>query len=123
MWMTLAAKFAAIPTKVKIAAGLIFVVALALLLAYCSGRDDGKDAVNQQIDKANVEVLNRDAVAKARANEDREAEHAKQLEAKKELIDAVNKTPDTLPDPARIALGCERLRRQGTDTTIIPVCR
>jgi hypothetical protein len=119
----IAAFFAGLGPRVYLIGGIILAIALALALAYCSGRGDGKDAINQQIDKANTKALERDAAAGEKATADREAEHAKQLEVKKELVDAVNKTPDTLPDPARIALGCERLRRQGTDTTIIPACR
>jgi hypothetical protein len=118
-----AAFFAGLGPRVYLIGGIILVIVLALTLAYCSGRDDGKDAINQQIDKANTKALERNAAAGEKATADREAEHTKQLEVKKELVDAVNKTPDTLPDPARIALGCERLRRQGTDTAIIPACR
>lgn len=111
-----------IPRWVVIAVGIAAIAAVCILLAYCTGRHDGKSGLQHQIDNANIKAQDTNLNAIANSTEDRSISDAQLLEKKKELIDAVNKTPDTLPSATRIAVGCERLRRQGTDTTTIPVC-
>ena len=113
---------ATIPMKIKVAAGVIAVVLLALLTAYCVGRGDGKSKIELEIEKANVEALETNANALGNAADDRVVSNEQILKTKEELVDVVEATPDSLPSATRIALGCERLRRQGTDTSVIPAC-
>jgi hypothetical protein len=111
-----------IPRGVKIAGGILLAVGLALLLAYCSGQKSGKSKIEHQIDQANIKALETNSNAVSNAATDRSVSDQKILETKKELVDAVEATPDSLPNASRIALGCKRLRRQGTDTSVIPAC-
>lgn len=119
----LALKWATIPRRVKIALGIALAIALALSLAYCNGKKEGKRGADLALEKANNQAIVIDSKAREKAADDRVADAVENLEAKKELSDAVEALPDALPTARRIALGCARLRRQGTDTTAIPACR
>jgi len=120
---TMMLKLKALPQRVKVAIAVALVAVLALTLAYCSGRGDGKRGSDLAIERANTKALTRDRVASDRASEARVADAKANIEAKKELSDAVEALPDAVPSDRRIALGCQRLRRQGTDTAAIPACR
>jgi hypothetical protein len=102
--------------------GLLLVAGLALLL-YLQGRSDGRAKIEGAIQKENVRVLERLGEANENASEPRVADAEEVLELKEELVDAVEKTPDTLPTERRIARGCVQLRRAGHDTSAIPACR
>jgi hypothetical protein len=102
--------------------GLLLVAGLALLL-YLQGRSDGRAKIEGAIQKENVRVLERLGEANENASEARVADAEEVLELKEELVDAVEKTPDTLPTERRIARGCVQLRRAGHDTSAIPACR
>lgn len=117
-----AAWFSEIPKSIKIGFGILVVVVLALVLVYCSGQHSGKSQIQHQIDKGNLKAEQINANAVSNSTEDRSITDTQLLEKKKELIDEVNKTPDTMPSAQRIAVGCERLRRQGTNTAAIPAC-
>jgi hypothetical protein len=102
--------------------GLLLVMALALIL-YLQGRADGRAKIENAIQKENVRVLERLGEANENAAEARVTDAEEVLELKEELVDAVEKTPDTLPTERRIARGCVQLRRAGHDTSAIPACR
>lgn len=123
MFTMLALKWATIPTKVKAGLGIALVIAIVLLLAYCSGRSDGKAGADLAREKANSKTITIDSRARENAATDRVVDAVTNLEVKKELSDAVAKLPDTMPSARRIALGCARLQRQGTDVSSIPACR
>lgn len=102
--------------------GLLLVAGLALAL-YLQGRSDGRAKIEGAIQKENVRVLERLGEANENAAEARVTDAGQVLELKEELVDAVEKTPDTLPTERRIARGCVQLRRAGHDTSVIPACR
>lgn len=108
--------------RYKIYVGLALLAAAILTLVYCSGRRDGKAVIEQKIDRANIKVIKTDAAAREAAAEARVTDAEAVLELKKELVDAVEDTPDEKPDAVRIALGCQRLSRAGKDTAAIPAC-
>jgi hypothetical protein len=101
--------------------GLLLVAGLALAL-YLQGRSDGRTKADADRAIANVEAMETDAEAQANAAEARVTDAEQVLELKEELTDAVSQIPDDVPDPVAVALGCQRLRAQGTDTTAIPAC-
>ncbi|MGL5735489.1 MAG: hypothetical protein ACRCYS_11535 [Beijerinckiaceae bacterium] len=74
--------------------------------------------------KAELAFLKVDAAAKENAARDRVIETAAVAASEKVLIDAIQTVPDSAPDPVRVALGCQRLRSQGTPDANLPgVCR
>jgi hypothetical protein len=102
--------------------GLLLIAGIALAL-YLQGRSDGRAKIEGAIQKENVRVLERVGAANENAAEARVTDAEEVLELKEELVDAVEKTPDTLPTERRIARGCVQLRRAGHDTSVIPACR
>lgn len=102
--------------------GLLIVAAIALAL-YLQGRSDGRAKIEGAIQKENVRVLERVGAANENAAAARVTDAEEALELKKELVDAVEATPDTLPTERRIARGCVQLRHAGHDTSAIPACR
>jgi hypothetical protein len=105
----------------------ILLGALSLLLAagialYIMGRGDGRAKADAERAVANVEAMKTNETANANAAEDRVADAEQVLELKEELTDAVAEIPDDVPDAVAVALGCQRLRTQGTDTSAIPAC-
>jgi hypothetical protein len=109
--------------KLPIMLGAALLVAALALALYLQGRSDGRAKIEGAIQKENVRVLEREAEANENAAEARVTDAEQVLELKKELVDAVEDTPDTLPTERRIARGCVQLRNAGHDTTLIPVCR
>lgn len=74
--------------------------------------------------KAEVTLLKVDAAAKEKAAQERVVETAAVAANERKLVDAIQSVPDTAPDPVRVALGCQRLRGQGTADAVLPaVCR
>lgn len=98
---------------------LLLVIGITL---YVTGRSDGRAKADAERAVANVEAMKTNEKANANAADDRVADAEQVLELKEELTDAVAEVPDDVPDTVAVALGCERLRRQGTDTTAIPAC-
>lgn len=94
---------------------------IILTLAYCEGRDAGKqgEIVKQQDREIETQRdLNKANENAAGARVDQTATAAKQ---EKELIDALEATDD--PDRQRVLRGCIILRQQGRDTSDLPACR
>jgi hypothetical protein len=117
--MTAILAFAA---RFKIYLAIAGLVAVALTLAYCSGKREGRVDVEHKIEQANTKAVQRNAAAGEKAAEARVADAQTVLEMKEELVDAVEATPDTLPSDRRIARGCVQLRQAGRDTDAIPAC-
>ena len=101
--------------------GLLIVAGLALAL-YLQGRSDGRAKADAERAIANVEAMKTNEAANANAADSRVADAEQVLELKEELTDAVSQIPDDVPDPVAVALGCQRLRAAGKDTTAIPAC-
>lgn len=98
------------------------VCAVALTVGYCKGESAGRAKADAERALANVEAQTRDATARDTASEDRVEDVKRDLDLKKDLLDAIKDTPDTAPDAVRVELGCERLRKQGANTAAIPAC-
>ena len=100
------------------------VAGLCLPIGFCAGRQAERSANDAARALANVEAMETaeqagDAAAEDRVNDALIAERMKQ-----ELINAISEVSDSQPDAVRVALGCERLRKQGTREADLPeVCR
>ncbi len=110
------------PTGAKFAffGGIGVLVALTLLLSYCTGRSDGKreEIVEQQ--ERTIEVLEDVADANETAAGSRVADTTRIALEKEELEDALKDTTD--PDARRVLRGCIIMRQQGRSTAAIPAC-
>lgn len=114
--------------KVVGVAGAVLVYGAVLAAAFMLGQCDGRRTERARQDalraKENVEALTRDAAAKDKADVQREADTKAVDENQEDLINAIQTVPDTHPDAVRVALGCERLRKQGAAEADLPsVCR
>lgn len=96
------------------------ILALVLLLAYCTGRGDGKsgEVIGQQ--KREIQTQQDLGKANENASEQRLKDAAEAATQEKELDDALKATQD--PDRQRALRGCVVLREQGRDTSHIPGC-
>jgi hypothetical protein len=101
-------------------------VLAAVLLSYqlgsCSGYRQGKQAMEKALADANVRFLQQKARADEAAAAQRLADQRLTETLERNLRDAIRNTPDSAPDATRVALGCQRLRAAGTDTSRIPAC-
>lgn len=102
-----------------------FIVACSVcfLVGYLNGKYGERDRCNAQRLLANVKALETIATANDIAAEERLSDALEANEDEKELVNAIAQVPDGRPDAVRVKLGCERLRKQGTDTRSIPACR
>jgi len=111
------------PTGAKFAffGGIAALIALALLLTYCTGRSDGKAGeVNAQLNRE-IKVQGQIGDANTNAAGARVEDATTIQNQAQELRDAtVNATS---PDDARVKRGCVILRQQNRDTSGIAACR
>tara|TARA_R110000868_G_scaffold32613_1_gene118685 strand:- start:1788 stop:2162 length:375 start_codon:yes stop_codon:yes gene_type:complete len=100
------------------------VAGLCLPLGYCKGHADA--ALKYRAEKALVtaKALETDAHARDAADRSRVADALQISNHEKDLVDAISNVPDDAPDRVRVALGCQRLRGQGTAESDLPaICR
>lgn len=117
IWASVRAARAAILSAV-VAGGL------CLPLGYCEGRKSEKARCEASRALANTKALELDAHAGAAAAEDRVKDALAVHEKEEGLLDAIATVDDTQPDRVRVALGCQRLRQQGTSEADLPgICR
>lgn len=107
----------------KLALGIVLGAVLCFPLAQCRGERIGKQEAALALEQANTRYLTQKARADDLAAEQRLTDTIAVNEQERNLRDAIADTPDTAPDAVRIRLGCERLRRAGTDPASIPACR
>lgn len=107
----------------KLPVGMLLSAAICLPLGYCKGERAASARYDAARAVANVETVKVDGAAKEIAANERRVDDALVNEGKEKLLDAVQSAPPSVPDVARVALGCARLRAQGTDTAAIPACR
>jgi len=69
-----------------------------------------------------AKVEHRNSAALEAAASQRRTDEASAAATEKELTDAVEALPDSVPSARRVALGCARLRRAGQDTSSLPQC-
>lgn len=99
------------------------VLALVLLLATCAHHADRDVRRARALAEANARAISTDTAARAAAADQRLADTLRTLQTEKDLTDALKDLPDARPSDRRIALACERLRRQGDDPAAISACR
>lgn len=101
-------------------AATVVIIGLCLLLAYCTGRSDGKkdEIIGQQ--KREIDVQQKVGDANENAADARVNDATKLQRQQQEIEDAVRNA--TGPDDVRAQRGCVILRQQGRDTTRIPAC-
>jgi hypothetical protein len=114
--MTMAAKAARIGIAIAIVAAL-------LLLSYCQGRTDGKNAEKVEQQAATIKAQARDKVATDTAASERTTDQAANRDLTEAYNDEIAKAPAGTRNSAPATnLACERLRRAGRDTRSIPAC-
>ncbi len=97
---------------------------LCLPLGYCTGVKTERARSEAARALANAKALELDAHAGVAAAEDRVKDALTVERHEKELIDAIADIADDQPDRVRVALGCQRLRAQGTGEADLPaICR
>lgn len=107
----------------KAALGFLLAAPLFFLLGQCDGKRTQRRIDDAARAEANVEALKTNAKATEAAAEQRVKDATEIAANEEELLDAIADTPDGAPDAKRVALGCARLRAQGTDTAAFPACR
>jgi hypothetical protein len=110
------------PRNVWLIAGLLAVIAV-LAITYQRGRHDAaeKAAAARAVEVVAAIQVDARADTKGAAVALQKAQQA--ADRKEELIDAVAKAPDDLPDESSVRWGCELLRQQGKRPADIPECR
>lgn len=100
------------------------VAGLCLPLGYCTGMKTERARAEAARSLANAKALELDAHAATAAAEDRVKDVLTIERKEQELIDAIADVDDDQPDRVRVALGCQRLRAQGTGEADLPaICR
>lgn len=90
-------------------------LAPTFLLGQCSGARNERAKLELAVEKSNTKALEVDATANDHASAARVDDAVKNTNMKKELYDEIAKVPDSVPGPARVALGCQRLRKAGKE--------
>lgn len=108
----------------RLVAVALFVALMSFQLGQCDGRKSERQRAEAGLQKANNRYLQMKARADEMAADQRLADTIAVNEQERTLLDAIATTPDSVPDASRIALGCARLRRQGTASADLPAaCR
>ena len=109
----------------KIIVGALLLAPAVFLLGQCSGARNERAKLALSVEKSNTKALEVDAGANEHASSARVEDAVKNAEIKKELYDEIAKVPDSVPGPARVALGCQRLLKYGgrKEADLPPVCR
>ncbi len=98
---------------------LLGLIVLIGVLWSCVAKRD-REMIERANDEANVAAAKVQAETREQAAEERVADDRASRQTEKELTDAVAPVPDSAPDAARIALGCQRLRRAGARDAGLP---
>lgn len=114
-------KFGPAGAKLAFFGGIAVLIALGVLLAYCSGRSDGKtgEVVKQQ--GRTIDTLQDLGNANGDAANQRIDDMLNASAQAEELKNATQ--ADDSADRQRIRRGCVILRQQGRNTADIPACR
>ncbi len=113
-------------TKVSetVSRAIVLAVVVCLSVLLCVGLKACYDnrVISKHETEVKAEVLEKTVVANDKAAEQRSKDtilNTKKEEARKDVI---SKTIDEKPSAPAVALGCERLRQSGYDTSRIPAC-
>jgi hypothetical protein len=102
----------------------VAVAGLCLVLGHCEGVSSERARNDAARALANTKALELDAGAQTKASADRVRDALAVNHHEEELIDAISTVPDDRPDRVRVALGCQRLRAQGSAEADLPaICR
>ena len=71
---------------------------------------------------ANAQVVAKTSPANDKAADQRAADTINNNRTAQETKDAIHAAPDSTPSASSVALGCQRLRRQGKSLAGIPAC-
>lgn len=104
---------------------LLIALAVIAVLAfvYVKGRSDNAKLERARDAVAVAEAVKVDGHADATATAAAQTAAAKRVTAEKELVDAVSKIPDDVPDAVAVEYGCVQLRQAGVSTADLPACR
>lgn len=110
--------------KLYLGLGLAAVLIAAAIFVYMRGRGDERTENEAEKAVATAEALKSDQIADDQAGTQRVEDAEAVAELREELVDAVQSVPDSVPAPAAVALGCQRLRRAYGESANLPaVCR
>ena len=104
----------------RAAIGFVIAAPIFFLLGQCDGKRTQRRIDDAARAEANVQAMKTNQVATEKAAEERVRDATTVAANEKELIDAIQQTPDAAPDAVRVRLGCERLRKQGADRADLP---
>lgn len=108
----------------KVILTVLAVAALSYQLGSCDGRRAGRAQMQAALDKANLRALEQKNLADAATTAQRAADEARARQTEELYRNALKNIPDSTPSPARVALGCARLRAAGiTEANLPPACR
>ena len=109
----------------KLAVGIVLGALICYPFARSSGKEEGRQEIRLEVEKANRLYLEQKARADALAAEQRIADQISVNRQEEALRDAIRNTPDSAPDAVRIRLGCERLLRAagGNPSGLPAICR
>jgi hypothetical protein len=111
-------------TAERVAKPLLYLIALIALAGMLWGAvaiHDRRVVANHDA-TANAEVITKTTPANDRAADQRAADTIALNTQAQETRNAVHAAPDQAPAPTSLALGCERLRRQGKSLASVPAC-
>lgn len=113
-------QLAAFFSKYGVYIGIAVVGMLILTLAFCQGKQSGKqgEVINQQERELDFKAAEGDA--KTAASDKRVTDEVRVAMELKELTDALETETD--PYARRVLRGCIVMRQQGRDTGVIPGC-
>ena len=109
----------ALPTIQTLWAVAVLLGLILLVVAYCSGRSDGKQVIEDRLQAEREAVLADQRVAERKAEQAREIAAQKAVTEKKDLDNAVLDTRGL----DRTVRGCIILRQQGRDVSNLPACQ
>jgi hypothetical protein len=120
----MASAWAAVSGARSAIAASLCVAGLCLPLGYCTGFKSASSRCSAERALASTKALEIDAHARDAADQARFADVIAISTHEQDLVDAISTVPDSAPDRVRVALGCQRLRAQGTVEADLPaVCR
>ncbi len=109
--------------KLYLGLGIALAILAVLAAVYMRGRGDERTENDAEKAVAEAEASKADEIADNQADQQRVEDAQKTAELREELIDAVQAVPDSVPAPAAVALGCQRLLNAGRRPSDLPaVC-
>lgn len=108
----------------KVGLAVLAACSLCFMLGECDGRKVGRGQMQHAIDQANLKAQQLQHRADELTAQQRLTDTIAVSRQEEALRNAVASTPDSAPDAARIALGCQRLLAAGSRAADLPAaCR